>query len=124
MTGLLAGLGRRGIRVISIRGNQFYAAVEKVFLQLNNQLALDYGIELRFWIARNRFYKDSPDIREGIAKAVQRDLVSLDNPEYQDMRLKISPDDADRYLEALPGDPSLYEKLADVFLDLYPALVE
>lgn len=123
MTGLIAGLAKRGIRVVSIRGNHFDAAVENVFLCLNTQFARDYNIPLRFWIARNRIYGDSPDIREGIAKAVQRDLVSLDNPEYQDMRLKIGADDADLYLETLPGDSSLYEKLAEVFLEFYPAIL-
>jgi len=123
MTGLLAGLAQRGIRVVSIRGPAFYRAVEKVFIKLDH-LAEEKNLGLRFWITRNRVYGDSADVREGIAKAVQRDLISLDNPEYQDMRLKIGPEDAGDYLSTLPGGAKLYEQLAETFLDVYPALVE
>jgi hypothetical protein len=52
------------------------------------------------------------------------DLISLDNPEYQDIRFKIGPQDADCYFNMLPVRREIFQQLADVFLDDYdsPAL--
>lgn len=119
MTGVIAGLADRGVRVVSIRGNDFYAAIEDAFIALVDRAA-DLDIDLLFHISRSRMYGDSPDVREGISRAVQRDLVSLDNPEYQDMRIKLSSRTASRYMERLPGGADLFQALADKFLAHYP----
>ena len=105
MTGLLAGLAAEHIHAVSIRGPQFYSAVEAAFREFERRGA-EQGLRLRFWIALNRIHGDSADVREGITKAVQRDLISLDNPVYLDMRLKITAEDAPSYLETLPAVPT------------------
>ena len=119
MTGLLAGLAAEGVSVVSIRGTTFYTAVEQAFRDLESRQD-EEGVRLRFWISLNRIHGDSADVREGITKAVQRDLISLDNPVYLDMRLKIAKEDADAYLDDLPGSRELYRDLARAFRARYP----
>lgn len=119
ITGLLAALAAQGVHVVSIRDREFYEAVENTYKVLADE-APERAVELLFHISRSRMYRDSPDVREGIARAVQRDLISLDNPEYQDMRLKMSPTSAGRYLSAVPGGSALFEGLARRFLQFYP----
>lgn len=119
-TGLIAGLASLGVRVISIRGELFHEAIENVFRELQNE-AVNERLRLKFTIARNPIHGDSPDVREALVKAVQRDIVSLDNPTYQDMRLKIGRNEAEDYLARVPGSPALYLHLAEAFLDRYPA---
>jgi hypothetical protein len=119
-TGFVAGLAARGVRVVSIRGNQFHEAMEEVFRATEVEAA-EEGVRLRFAISRNKLHGDSPDVREALAKGVQRDIVSLDNPEYQNMRLKIGKAYAAKYFDRLPGKPEMYLKMADTFLSKYPA---
>ena len=119
-TGLVAGLAARGVRVVSIRGEQFHKAMEDVYRTANRE-AREEGVKLKFAITRNELHGDSPDVREALAKGVQRDIVSLDNPEYQNMRLKISKSFAPDYFRRLPGREEMYLKMADTFLAEYPA---
>jgi hypothetical protein len=118
MTGLIAGLAAEGIKAVSIRETDFYAAVDAAFQRLED-ISEDHGLRLKFWITLNRVYGDSADVRAGITRAVQRDLVSLDNPVYFNMRLRVSEDDSVSYLQALPGGPDVYRELARVFLNRY-----
>lgn len=118
-TGFVAGLAARGVRVVSIRGEQFHKAMEDVFRTTERE-AETSGLKLRFAISRNEIHGDSPDVREALAKGVQRDIVSLDNPEYQNMRLKISKAYADQYFRRLPGSEDMYLRMADTFLAEYP----
>lgn len=118
MTGLLAGLAAEGVSVVSIRGTHFYSSVVKVFTELRAVEGQE-GLDLRFRIRLNPVYGDSADVREAITRAVQRDIISLDNPVYQDMRLKIGEDDADLYLKELPGGRELYLRLARSFMAAY-----
>jgi hypothetical protein len=120
MTGLIAGLAELGVTVVSIRGNTFYKAVVQAF-ETFDQNARNAGVRPRFWLKLNRMYGDAPDVRDALTRAVQRDLVSLDNPEYQDMRLKITGSDAELYLDRLPGDRELYMDAAKKFRATYPA---
>ena len=76
-------------------------------------------LRLKFWITLNRVYGDSADVREGITRAVQRDLVSLDNPVYLNMRLRVDEDNSESYLRELPGGPDVYHQVARVFLEQY-----
>lgn len=118
MTGLLAGLAKKDVTVVPIDGARFYGAVVDVFHQLEARAETD-GLNLRFWLTQDEIHQDSPDIRDGISGAVQRRLVSLDNPTYEHMRMKISADEADDYLDALPGGRELYMELASSFKSQY-----
>lgn len=118
MTGLLAGLAVEGIKRISIRGSAFYAATEAAYRKMREGIP-DRDLYLRFRMSRSPVYGDSAEIRAGITKAVQRDLISLDNPVYLDMTLKVTADDGPAYLDSLPGGPELYREAARAFLDAY-----
>lgn len=118
ITGLVAGLAKRDRRIISIRNTNFYGAVIATFTDLQSW-AKQNGADVDFWLAQNPFHGDSPDVRNGLTRAVQDDLISLDNPTYQRMRIQITPSMADDYLRALAGGSSLYEHLTDRFLQEY-----
>lgn len=120
MTGFLAALAAKRVTVVSIRDTDFYAAVVQTFEELERRVA-GTNLNLRFWLTQDATHGDAPEVREGITKAVQRDLISLDNPTYQQMRLRISEEDALRYLERVPGGAAIYLPLADVFMDAYPS---
>lgn len=117
ITGLLAGLAKRRKRVIPLR-EAFYTGAVASYRELA-EWSKDGAAEVSFWVNQDRYHGDSPAIRTGITEAVQRDLVSLDNPTYQRMRIKIAPDIADRYLDKLPGGVALYDHLTDIFLNAY-----
>lgn len=119
MTGLIAGLAKLGMDVVSIRENLFYRAVIEAFTQFQLEAA-EAGVRPRFRLKLNPAYGDSPDIRDALTRAVQRDLVSLDNPEYLDMRLKVTRADADLYLERLAGTSEMYVDAAEKFRSVYP----
>lgn len=119
MTGFLAALAARRVSVVSIRDTEFYAAVVHTFNELE-RVADQRNLRLKFWLTQDATHGDAPEVREGITKAVQRDLVSLDNPTYTQMRLKITASDAQRYLNRVPGDADMYLSLADVFMREYP----
>jgi hypothetical protein len=119
VTGLLAALACRGVRVISIRGEEFYEAMARAYQALET-IAGREGIEPRFAVFLDPLHGDSPVVREAISAVVVRDLASLDNPEYQDLRLKIFEEQATMLLQSLPGGPSLYERIAEAFIQSYP----
>lgn len=120
MTGLLAGLAKKNVHVVNIDGPAFYAAVVDVFHVLESRADQD-SLNLRFWLTQDELHRDSPDIRDSITGAVQRRLVSLDNPTYEHMRMKLHADEAESYLQSLPGGESLYLDLASEFKQRYPA---
>lgn len=117
-TGFLAALARRGHPTLSLRKDRFDKAVAHAFDHLLSNASKN-NLNLRFRIRLHPYHQDSQTLRDAITSAVQRDLISLDNPEYQDLRLKIAPDDADFYLKDLPGGEDLYLSLVDRFLDHY-----
>lgn len=119
VSGLLASFARKGIAAVSLRSPGFYTAALDAFGRLS-QLAEKYEIDVRFYVFLDPIYGDSPVIREAVSDAVQRNLISLDNPEYQDLRLRIGSDEANLLLAKLPGGPELYEQLAEAFLADYP----
>lgn len=123
ITGLIAGFAARDVSSVSIRSPEFYRAVERLFANLQT-VASNERLDVRFLVALDPVYEDSPVVRDAISGAVQRDLVSLDNPEYQDMRLKVGRDEARLFLERLPGGPSLFLGLADNFINDYPWVVQ
>lgn len=118
LTGLIAGLASRSVATVSLRGESFYQAIEQTFDRLRSE-ATARDLDLRFRVFRDPIYGDSAIVRDAISGAVQRDLVSLDNPEYLDMRLKVGPEEALLLLERLPGGQELFLRLADEFLHQY-----
>ena len=116
--GLFAGLAVRGLTTFSVRIDQFDPVVKEVFDDLTRR-AKEAGIQLRFRIKPHPVHRDSLTIQNALARAAQRDLISFDNPEYQDIHIKLAADEARRVLEGLPGGPVLYEGIADEFVDAY-----
>ena len=122
MTGLLSGLAAEGIHVVTITDTDFYEAVVAVFGDLEQWAADQGNVDVRFWLMVDELHGDSPDIRDSITSAQQRRLISLDNPTFENMRMKLStPQEAAPYLESLPGGPDLYLRLAARFKKLYHA---
>ncbi len=116
--GLFAALADRGLTTFSIRIDQFDPVVNRVFDPLT-ELAKAEDIQVRFRIKPHPVHHDSLTIQNALARAAQRDLISFDNPEYQDIRIKLGSDEARRILDGVPGGSALYEQLADEFVDAY-----
>jgi hypothetical protein len=116
-TGLLAAIAFRGRRRLSIRGERFDALVA----DLVKELVARHGdeVDLRFRVRPHYIHGESTTVRDAIAAATQADLISLDNPEYQDMRFKIAPATADEILGDMPVGREVFLELADSFLDAY-----
>lgn len=116
--GLFAALAGRGFRLFSLRNDQFEKAVAKVFDKLKRK-AVKEGYDLRFIIRLEDFHNDSIVIRDAVATAASNGIVSLDNPVYQDIRLKISRDESDVFLKTVPGGKALYDELSKEFEKSY-----
>ena len=56
---------------------------------------------------------------DSISKTAQRDLISLANPEFVDIEIKLSNGGAQSVLSALPGGAGLFSELADYFVTQY-----
>lgn len=83
---------------------KFVAAAEQNDLQPNFLIYLD------------PLHGDSSVIEEGVVGGIRRDLVSLDNPNFEKVRLVVSSADAQENLDSTPGGQPLYQKLAEDFL--------
>jgi hypothetical protein len=118
MTGILAALAERGVTVLLNRSNRLDATFEQLFREVEQQ-ASNFDLDLRFFIQTHPQYGDSEDVQQELTSAARRDLISLDNPEFQVVRFKIKARDANAFLRDLPGSPELYERLAGRFLELY-----
>jgi hypothetical protein len=116
--GLFAALAVRGEDTLSIRVDQFDPVVKSVFDFLSEN-AEQEQVQLRFRIQPHPIHRDSLTIQGALARAAQRDLISFDNPEYQDIRIKLDAEEARRVLRTLPGAPDLYDRLADRFVGGY-----
>lgn len=117
-TGLLSALALKGYRTLTLRSERFDRAIAHIVESLMKQ-AETKDIDVRFRVRLHPVHGDSSTIRDSITQAAQRDLISLDNPEYQDVRLKISAEDASVFLSSLPGGEVLFGSLADEFLQTY-----
>jgi hypothetical protein len=116
--GLFSALATRGRPALSIRSDRFDQILWRVFTELRKRSEAE-GIDLRFRIRPHPIHGDSPTVRAALSAAAQADLISLENPEYQDIRFKIGREDAEYYFEMLPVPRDVFEHLADVFLDAY-----
>src|SRR6185436_11858358 len=118
VTGLFAALALREVPVLSLRDTRLDRAFAKLIDDINEQ-AKKLGLTVRFRLRTHPVHGDSPQVQHALWEAAQRDLVSLDNPEYQDVRVKITKTEAPSYLRQLPGSPQMYETLADKLMGYY-----
>ncbi len=114
-TGLFSALALRGLTTLSLRDDAFDKAVADTFNKLQ-RLAATEDLNVRFRIRLHPLHGDSAIVRDSITNAVKRDLISLDNPVYQDIRLKLNRSEAEQYLSELPGGAPLFEQLVEEFL--------
>jgi hypothetical protein len=127
-TGWIAGLARLGVSSVRLEHDRFYRAIVAAFDRFV-ELCQERGLRPRFVIQLTEYYWDAPDFRNALQRATARGLLSLDNPDFINIRLKYSRDDAHylfRYLEggALPdgrsGDAEdLYVPVARAFRQAY-----
>lgn len=120
-TALIAELAASRVTVVSLRAN-FDQALEEAFNELL-EAGVTHDLDVRFRIRTHPVHGDSPTVRDALAAAVQRDLISLDNPEYQDMRLKVTQDDAEDLLGRTTIPRDLAERMSKTFLERYRLLV-
>ena len=118
LTGLFAALALKHRPVLSLRQNRFDRAMAHLVRDIEQEAA-KLNLKVRFRILAHPIYQDSEAVHQALYEAAQSDLISLDNPEFQDIRLKISSADAPRYLSHLPGTPEMYERLATRLLQYY-----
>ncbi|HEY3128428.1 MAG TPA: hypothetical protein VGL91_03145 [Acidobacteriota bacterium] len=118
MTGLLSALSLRGVSTLSRRSNRLDLAFETLFHDVQKE-AKKNNLKVRFRIRTHPIHGDSLEVRQALYEAAQRDLVSFDNPEFQDVRLKISSEEALLYLADLPGSTEMYERLAEQLMQYY-----
>ncbi len=116
VTGVIAVCKLKGYGAISLRDDRFYEGMKASFDELQ-RVASDLDLDIRFRVFLDQLHHDSPVIGEAVRTAVLRDLVSLDNPEFVNMRIKFDTDVAESLLEQLPGGPDLYRQLTDVFVE-------
>lgn len=115
MTGVIAACKTKGYQSISMRDDRFYRGMKASFDELQRD-AVERDLDVRFWVFLDQFHHDSPVISEAVRSAVVRNLVSLDNPEFVNMRIKVDTPTAESLLDRLPGGADLHMHLADVFL--------
>lgn len=118
VTGLIAGLAQSGCQVLSLKSNRLDRAFVKLFADVKSE-ARKHKLRPRFRIAAHPQHGDSEDLQEELRSAAKRDLISIDNPEFLDVRIKIASDEAQLFLDDLPGTPDLYRRLAAKLLDYY-----
>ena len=120
-TGLFAALALKGRITLSTKEDRLDKALTPVFRKLLKG-APERGLDIRFRILADPFHGDSIVVRNAVYSAAQRDLVSLDNPEFQSIRLKLRKEVADRIIDRVPGGRQLYCELADDLLKQYDAV--
>jgi len=115
LSGVIAGCRAKGYRTISLREDNFHENIKASYDQLAS-MAGSLDLDLRFAVFLDPLHHDSPVVEQAITTAVQRKLVSLDNPEFVNMRITLDKDEAVELLEDLPGGADLYKTLAETFI--------
>ena len=118
LTGLFAALAMREAAVLSLRNSRFDRALERLADDVVTEANKEH-LALMFRLRTHPVHRDSTQIQHALWEAAQRELVSLDNPEFQDVRLKITSAEAPRYFANLPGSERMYRTLADKLLGYY-----
>lgn len=118
LSGLIAEWTCEGRRAIPIRDEQFDGAVLAAYESLVGQ-APGLEIETRFRIVPHPLHGDSEVLREAVHGAARRGLVSLDNPDFQVMRSKLTLEEADYILSRVAGGASLFADLSRAFWESF-----
>src|ERR1700677_4855230 len=117
MTGLFAAIRKRGVTSISIRSDLIDESVKASYDRLVER-APELGLNIRFAVQQNSS-GESSTVHEAIASAGLRNIISIDNPEFQHIRLQPRKLEQIINLDDLPGGAALYFDLADTFLSHY-----
>jgi hypothetical protein len=96
-------------------GEHFNESLQAAYERFVNA-AERQGLQPSFLIYLNALHGDSSVIEEGLGGGIRRDLISLDNPNFQKFRIIVSDDEARENLERAPGGPEIYHSLAEDFL--------
>lgn len=118
VTGLFAALADMGFQSISLKTSLFYRSAQQAFEGFR-EAASAAGLPVDFDIEVDRYRHDCRPLRAGITRAVQRDLISLDNPVFLTIRLKIAEGEGQEYLESVPGEQGWYRDAAQRFVDAF-----
>ena len=117
--GLIATLATRGVRSVSIRTDNFDPVLRTVFERLERR-APAYELELDFDIIPDPTHGDSLVVRDILAAGAADGLISYDNPEYQDIEIKLGRHGGELLLgHELARLRPLFDELAQVFMDGY-----
>lgn len=117
VNGLVLALSQRGYSSFLVRSDRIDAAFESAYRTLVD-LAPKFDLDVRFAVVLDDF-SESQILRSALNAASQRDVVSFDNPEYEDMRLDGQKVRSTVRFERLPAGEDLYDQLADAFIDAY-----
>lgn len=120
-TGLFAMLAIRGLRGLSVRRRDFAPVVKQLYDRLESE-ADGRDLHLPFLILPDEIHSDSQTIEDGLAQAANMDVISRDNPRFENITITVAPEDAADLLDDLPGGRELYDALAEDFLKLYTSV--
>ena len=123
ITGMIAALAMHRVPSLSLRGNKLDLAFERLSDEVAREAEKEH-LDVRFRIKVHTIHRDSTQLQQALYEAAQRDLISLDNPEFQRIRLKLSSEDAAAYFIGLPGSPEMYRRLANQLVRYYEEPVE
>jgi hypothetical protein len=118
MTGLLVGLALNKVQSLSLRQNR----LDRAFERLNEAILRETKKEqlaAKFRFHTHPIHQDSTLLQQALYEAAQRDLISLDNPEFQRIRLKFTAGEASAYLGTVPGSAEMYKRLAALLIKYY-----
>lgn len=122
ITGVFAALAIRQIRSVPLQSGRLERAFARLATDVQHE-ASAANLLPRFRLKVHAVHGDSPAIHEALYEAAKRDIVSFENPEFQNITLKLSAEDAGQFLEDLPGNPQMYQRLADKIVGYYEQAV-
>jgi len=118
LTGVLCALARRGWSTVPLDHNRFDIAAEAAFAVLSD-IAAERGLRLGFYVLRHPVYGDSTVVQDGLARMAQWSLISFDGPKYQVVRIRMTPEFADRVMRSTGLDQAAFEPVAERFISVY-----
>ena len=117
--GVLAVAASRGVRRYSMASTAIDLAMSSAYRDLVGGLAEKYGVRPRFRIRTHPIHQSSPVVRAAVDDAIAEHLMARRNPSFRTVQtdLFVEGDDSlAEFLGRLPGDPEMYEQLAERFI--------
>jgi hypothetical protein len=99
-------------------GDRLNNAIRSAFDYFRDRCA-EKGLEPNFRIKLDPIHGDSGTIEEGLLSGIRSDLIGLDNPDFQKFRMKVTPLEAEKLLNNLPGSAEIYKSAVESFLVTY-----